>query len=132
MISPTMRSWTVISASHSGQCVTCCVPPLNSTRSFQTNKNALRPSLGEGRRALKIALVVPPSFVDASRHQPCRVLAYSSPLTGASGQGLLSHVAISSRSSGFYSRLIDLRASHQSLALWMQPGTVTRPFKTLG
>ena len=129
MISPTMRSRTVISASHSGQCVMCCDPPSNSATSFKTNKNALRPSLSEGRRALKSALVVPPSFVDASRHQPRRVLTYSSPLTGASGQGLLSHNAISSRSSGFYSRLIDIRAFHQSLALCMQQGTATRPFK---
>src|SRR6266568_5157860 len=131
MISPTIRSRTVISASHSGQCVMCCDPPSNSTTSFQTNKNALRPSLREGRRALKSSIVVPPSFVDASRYQPRRVLTYSSPLTGASGQGLLSHNAISSRSSGFYSRLIDIRAFHQSLALWKQPGTATRPFKTL-
>src|SRR5436189_174802 len=108
MISPTMRSRTVISASHSGQCVMGCVPPSISTTSFQTNKNAFHPSLGEGRRALKIALVVPPSFVDASRHQPRRVLAYSSLITEASGQVLLSHYAISSRSSGFYSQRIDV------------------------
>jgi len=48
------------------------------------------------------ALVVPPSFVDASRHQPRRVLLYSSLITEASGRGLLSHEAISSRSSGVF------------------------------
>ncbi len=48
------------------------------------------------------ALVVPPLFVDASRHQPCRVRLYSSLITEASGRGLLSHEAISSRSSGVF------------------------------
>src|SRR5579859_3182848 len=52
----------------------------------------------KGRRAITIALVVPPRFVDASRHQPCRVLTYSSPVTGATGRVLLSRYAISSRS----------------------------------
>src|SRR5258708_360725 len=69
---------------------------------MRENKNALRPQLREGRRALYSALVVPPSFVDASRHRPCRVRLYSSLITEASGRGLLSHEAISSRSSGFF------------------------------
>lgn len=57
--------------------------------------------LYKGRRALYSALVVPPSFVAVLQHQPRRVLTYSSPFTGTSGKGLLSHVAISSRSSRF-------------------------------
>jgi hypothetical protein len=36
------------------------------------------------------ALVVPPLFVDVSRHQPRRVLTYSCPITGATGGVLLS------------------------------------------
>jgi len=30
---------------------------------------------------------------------------------------------------GFYSQFVDIRAFHQSLALWTQPETATRPFK---
>jgi hypothetical protein len=30
---------------------------------------------------------------------------------------------------GFYSQFVDIRAFHQSLALWTQPATATRPFK---
>src|SRR5712692_10164935 len=48
-----------------------------------------------------IALVVPPSFVDASRHQPRRVLTYSSPITGATGKGLLSHTRFLLAAPGF-------------------------------
>src|SRR6266571_4489811 len=102
MISPIMRPCTVISASHSEQRAICCVPPLNSITSCQINKNALHPPSQEGRRAFHAALVVPPSFIDASRHQPCRVRTYSSPLSGASGRGLLSQLAISSSNSGFF------------------------------
>ena len=54
----------------------------------------------EGRRAFYADFVVPPSFVNVSRHRPLRVLLYSSPVTGASGRGLLS------RSQGdFFSQL---------------------------
>src|SRR6266567_4729514 len=100
MISPIMRPCTVISASHSEQRAICCVPPLNSITSCQINKNALHPPSQEGRRAFHAALVVPPSFIDASRHQPCRVRTYSSPLSGASGRGLLSQLARYSGKSG--------------------------------
>ena len=65
------------------------------------NKNALHPFAVKDEER-HIALVVPPSFVDASRHQPCRVLTYSRPITGAAGRGLLSLSAISSRSSGVF------------------------------
>ncbi len=75
------------------------------------------------------ALVVPPLFVDASRHRPCRVRLYSSLITEASGRGLLSHEAISSRSSGFFSQCTDIWAFHQPPILWMQVTTATRPFK---
>src|SRR5258708_2560775 len=98
---------------------------------MRENKNALRPQLREGRRALYSALVVPPSFVDASRHQPCRVRLYSSLITKASGRGLLSHEAISLAAPGFFSRFVNIRAFHQALALWMQPGTATRPFTAI-
>src|SRR5271157_946590 len=101
MSSPTRRPCTVMSASHSGQCVMGCDSPFEFDYIILTNKNALHPSLREGRRAFYTALVIPPSFVDASRHQPRRVRTYSSPLTGAAGKGLLSREAISSRSSGF-------------------------------
>src|SRR5260370_7433406 len=103
MISPIMRPCTVISASHSEQCVICCVPPLNSITSCQVNKNALHPPSREGRRAFHAALVVPPSFVDILRYQPCRVRTYSSPLSEASGRGLLSQQAISSHRSAIFS-----------------------------
>src|SRR5947209_7013740 len=73
----------------------------SSNSSTQTNKNALHPSFAEGRRAHFMALMVPPSFVDASRHQPCRVLTYSCPLTGATGKGLLSHVRFLLAAPGF-------------------------------
>jgi len=86
----------------------------------RANKKALHPSFREGQRAKYTALVVPPSFVAASRHQPRRVLTYSSPLTGASGQGLLSHEAISSRDSGLFLQCIDIWAFHQPPTLWTQ------------
>src|SRR5579859_3501673 len=60
----------------------------------------------KGRRAITIALVVPPSFVDASRHQPCRVLTYSSPITGATGKGLLSLTRFLLAAPGFYSQCV--------------------------
>jgi hypothetical protein len=62
------------------------------------NKNALHPFAVKDEER-HIALAVPPSFIDASRHQPRRVLTYSRPITGAAGRGLLSRQAISSRSS---------------------------------
>ena len=103
-----------ISASHSGQCAIVCSPSfLLKLRGWcrnllepgrRTNKNALRPQNCKGRRAINMALVVPPSFVDASRHQPCRVLTYSSPITGATGKGLLSHTRFLLAAPGFYSQ----------------------------
>jgi hypothetical protein len=65
------------------------------------NKNALHPFAVKDEER-HIALVVPPSFIDASRHQPCRVLTYSRPITGATGRDLLSRQAISSRGSGVF------------------------------
>ncbi len=129
MSSPTRRPCTAMPASHSGQFVMGSVPPSLSLPLCQTHKNALHPSLREGRRALSTALVIPPSFVSASRRQPRRVRTYSSPLTGASGKDLLSHHAISARSSGFYSRQVIMQAFHHSPALWRSPATATRPFK---
>ncbi len=78
-----------------------------------------------------MALVVPPSFVDASRHQPCRVLTYSSPITGATGKGLLSHLRFLLAAPGFYSRFVDIRAFHHLPALWMQPETLLVPSRLL-
>ncbi len=127
MISPTSRPCTVMLASHSGQFVIASVPPSGSFQLVRHTKSALRPSLREGRRALTTALVIPPSFGAVSRQHPRRVQTYSCPLTGASGQGLLSHHAISSRCSGLYSRPVILRAFHHLLALWRSPRTVTRP-----
>src|SRR5579859_346915 len=111
MISPTMRPCRTISASHSGQCAIVDSPFFflklhNCWRNVlepgrRTNKNALRPQNCKGRRAITIALVVPPSFVDASRHQPCRVLTYSSPITGATGKGLLSQTRFLLAAPGF-------------------------------
>ena len=72
----------------------------------RANKNALRPQNCKGRRAVKIALVVPPFFVDASRHQPCRVLTYSSPITGATGRVLLSLTRFLLAAPGFYSQCV--------------------------
>src|SRR5579863_7301586 len=116
MISPTMRPCRTISASHSGQCAIVDSPSFflklhNRCRNVlepgrRTNKNALRPQNCKGRRAIKIALVVPPSFVDASRHQPCRVLTYSSPITGATGKGLLSLTRFLLAAPGFYSQCV--------------------------
>jgi hypothetical protein len=131
MISPTMSPWTVISASHSGQCAICCIPPSNLTTLVQANKNALHPSFWEGRRAINLALVVPPSFVDLSRHQPRRVQTYSSLITEASGLGLLSLMRFLLAAPGFYSRLVDIRAFHQPLALCMQPEPLLVPSKLL-
>src|SRR5258708_36554600 len=82
-----------------------------STTLVQANKNALHPSFWEGRRAINLALVVPPSFVDLSRHQPRRVQTYSSPITEASGLGLLSLTRFLLAAPGFYSRLVDIRRS---------------------
>ncbi len=76
-----------------------------------------------------MALVVPPSFVDVSRHQPRRVQLYSSLITEASGQDLLSRRRFLLAALGFYSRLVDIQAFQQLPALWLQLRTVTRPFK---
>src|SRR5258706_1099 len=111
MISPTIRSCTVISASHSGQCDICYVPPSNLTTLVQANKNALHPSFWEGRRAIFTALVVPPSFVDLSRHQPRRVQTYSSLITEVSGQDLLSLMRFLLAAPGFYSRVLTYELS---------------------
>ena len=127
MSSPTSRPCTVMPASHSGQWVMGSVPPSDSFQLVRHTKSALHPSLREGRRALITALMVPPSFGAVSRQHPRRVQTYSCPLTGASGQGLLSLHAISSRCSGLYSRQVILRAFHQLLALWRSPRTATRP-----
>src|SRR5690348_13551513 len=104
MSSPTSRPCTVMPASHSGHFVMDSVPPSLSFHLVRHTKSAPRPSLREGRRALITALVIPPSFGTVSRRHPRRVQTYSCPLTGASGQGLLSLHAISSRCSGLYSR----------------------------
>src|SRR2546430_2416494 len=102
MTSPTIRSRTVISASHSGQFAMCCVPPLNRLHHFRQTKTLSILHVREGRRAFYADFVVPPSFAHASQHEPRRVLTYSSLITGASGRVLLSHKTISSRSSGSF------------------------------
>src|SRR5712692_11641692 len=77
----------------------------------------------------RAAFVVPPSFTDAARHQPLRVLPYSSPITGATGRVLLSHQAISSRSY----RVFFTAGSHMGFPPTAHSldatATVTRPFK---
>src|SRR5216684_465855 len=78
-----------------------------------------------------MALVVPPSFVDASRHQPCRVLTYSSPITGATGKGLLSHLRFLLAAPGFYSQRIDVWAFHQPPTLWTQQLLLLVPSRLL-
>ena len=77
----------------------------------------------------RAAFVVPPSFTDASRHQPLQVLPYSSPITGATGRVLLSHQAISSRSFRVFFTVgsrVGFPPTAHSLDATV---TVTRPFK---
>ncbi len=94
----------------------------------RTNKNALHPFKCKGRRALYIALVVPPSFADISRHQPLQVLTYFSPMTGASGRVLLSHEAISSRSFGVFFTVGQHMGFPPTAHSLDATATVTRPF----
>src|SRR5258707_7306909 len=106
-----MCFYTIISVSRSVQCFIFFNPPSNLTILGQANKNALHPSFWEGRRAIFTALVVPPSFVDLSRHQPRRVQTYSSLITEASGQGLLSLMRFLLAAPGFYSRVLTYELS---------------------
>src|SRR2546425_12485086 len=109
MISPIIRPCRVIPASHSGQCAMSCVPPSidEISRTYvKQQKTLFILRFREGRRATFVeqdaTLVVPPSFVGVLQHQPrCRVTP-TGPITGATGRGLLSHRAISSRSFGVF------------------------------
>src|SRR5258708_756785 len=82
-----------------------------STTLVQANKNALHPSFWEGRRAIFTALVVPPSFVDLSRHQPRRVQTYSRLLTDTPLHALLSLMPFLLAAPRFYSRVLTYELS---------------------
>src|SRR2546422_49197 len=119
MSSPTRSPCTAMPPSHSGQWVMGSVPPSRSIPWCQTHKNALPPSLREGRRALCTALVIPPSCGAASRQHPRRVQTYSRPLTGASGKAYSRLTRFLLATPGFCSQVRNLWAFHQPPSLWM-------------